>query len=243
MWITFSLFLQYSYISASVQCENCSHNDKSFPSIPNMPGSIGPRWFELRLPYNSGSVHTTISNVWIIISFTIYSNSYKNWLQITSFSVFIESFSSLITKHNWRHNRHLWMGRLQHPTLADVILGGGWGCVLPSKLSYVPVMMNCHNIAVFWGPYTPLTAPKITSACSGGCCLSIHCTGAERKASCGALGHHFCWWRSWLAMVVLVDVGCWRLMSDQSTVGIVKFVCGSFLRISYTFLTSDPAAK
>ena len=133
MWITFSLFLQYSYVSASVQCENCSHNDKSFPAIPNMPGSIGPKWFKLRTPYNSGSVHTTISDAWIIISFTIYSNSCKKLLQTTSFSVIIESFSSLITKHNWRHNRHLWMDRLQHPKLADVIWGGVEGVYCPQS--------------------------------------------------------------------------------------------------------------
>jgi hypothetical protein len=205
MWITFSLFCQYSYVSASVQCENCSHNSKSFPAIPNMPGSIGPKWFGLRPPYNLGLVHATISDTWILICFTIYSNSYKNWLQTTSFSVFIESFSSLITKHNWRHNRHnhgrrrwkwppsalhealrstptLQMNRLRPPELADVILGGGWGCVWPSKRSFVPVMMNCHNIGVFLGPYTPLTAPKTISTCSGGCPWSIHHAGVERKA-------------------------------------------------------------
>jgi hypothetical protein len=169
MWITFSLFLQYSYISASVQCENCSHNNKSFPAIPNMPGSIGPKWFELWPPYNLGLVDTIISNAWIIIHFTIHSNSYKSWLQTTSFSVFIESFSSLITKCNWHHNHHnhsrrwrkclpsaphealrfmpmLWMNRLQPPKIADVIWGGGWGCVWPSKCSFVLAMMNCHNI-------------------------------------------------------------------------------------------------
>ncbi len=123
----------------------------------------------------------------------------------------------------WRFE---WIG--YNPWASRCHLGGGWGCVWPSKCSFVLVMMNCHNIGVFWGPHTPLTAPKITSACSGGCCLSIHCAGAERKASCGALGGHFCWWWSWLAMVVLVNVGCWRPTSVRSTVGIVKFVCGSF---------------
>ncbi len=113
MWITFSLFLQYSYVLASVQCENHSHNDKSFPVIPNMLGSIGPKWFGLQPPYNLGSVHATISDTWIIICFTIYSNTYKHLLQTASFSVFIEMFSSLITKHNWRHilhnhGRHRW---------------------------------------------------------------------------------------------------------------------------------------
>jgi hypothetical protein len=47
-------------------------------------------------------------------------------------------------------------------------------------------------------------------------------------------------------MVVLVDVGRWRLMSDRSTVGIVEIVYESiflFLHRSHTFLTSDLAAK
>jgi hypothetical protein len=145
MWITFSLFLQYSYVLASVQCDNHFHNDKSFLVIPNMPGSIGPKWFGLQPPYKSDSGHATISNMWIIICFTIYNSTYKNWLQTTSFSVFIEFFSSLITKHNWRrnchnHGRHQWkwppstpyealrsaqmlqMNRLEPPELADVII-------------------------------------------------------------------------------------------------------------------------
>ncbi len=40
MWITISLFLPYSYVSASVQCENCSHNDKSFPGYPKCRGPL-----------------------------------------------------------------------------------------------------------------------------------------------------------------------------------------------------------
>ncbi len=58
--------------------------------------------------------------------------------------------------------------------------------------------------------------------------LSIQRAGAERKASCGALGGHFRWRRSWLAMVVRVDVGRWRLTSDRPTVGIVKIVYRTF---------------
>ncbi len=156
MWITFSLFLQYSYVSALVQCENHSHNDKSFPTIPNMQGSIGPKWFGFRPPYNSGSVHATISATWIIICFTIFSNTYKHWLQTTSFSVFIEVFRSLIAKHKWRHDRHnhghrrrnwppsaphkalrsamtLSMIRLQPPKLANGIFGGVEGVYGPKS--------------------------------------------------------------------------------------------------------------
>ncbi len=155
-------------------------------------------------------------------------------------------FSSLSTKHNWRHLRHnhgrcrrkwppstphealrstptLQMDRWQPPELADVFWGGR-GCVWPSTHSFVPAMMNCHYIRVFWGPYTPSTAQKIISACSGGCCPSIWCAGMERKASCGVLGGRFRRHRPWLAMVVLVNIGRWRLTSDQPTVGVVKIV-------------------
>jgi hypothetical protein len=94
--------------------------------------------------------------------------------------------------------------------------------------------------------HTPSTAPKIISACSGGCRPSIQCFGVGQKASCGALGGHFCQQRPWSAMVVLVDVGRWRLTSGLTTAGIVKIVYVSiflFLHRSHTFLTSDPAAK
>ncbi len=137
-----------------------------------------------------------------------------------------------------------WMD--DNPPSLRTFFGGGWGCVWPSKCSFVPAMMNCHNIGVFWGPYTPSTAPKIIPACSAACRPSIRHVGMERKASCGALGGHFRQWWPWSAMVVLVDVGHWRLTSGQPTVGIVWIVYRSiflFLRRSHTFLTSDPAAK
>ncbi len=115
----------------------------------------------------------------------------------------------------------------QPPKQVDVFCWGGWGCVWPSKHSFAPAMMNCHNIGVFWGPYTPSTAPKIIPTCLGGCRPSIWHVGAERKASCGVLGVHFRRQQPWLAMVVLVDVGHWRFTSDQPTVGIVNIVYGS----------------
>jgi hypothetical protein len=108
-----------------------------------------------------------------------------------------------------------------------------WGCVWRSKHPFVPAMMYCHNIGVFWETYTPSTNPKIISACSGGCRSSTWSVGTERKASCGALGGHFCWRRPWPAMVVLVVVGHWRPTSDWPTVGIVTIVYGSNLFHSY----------
>ncbi len=124
------------------------------------------------------------------------------------------------------HRCFEWMGD-NTPSLR-IYFWGGWGCVWPSKRSFIPAMMLCHNIGVFWGPYTPSTAPKIISACLGGYPPSIQRIGMERKALCGALGSLFCWQRQWLAMVVLVDVDHWRLTSDQPDVGIVKIVHGSF---------------
>jgi hypothetical protein len=93
--------------------------------------------------------------------------------------------------------------------------------------------MHHHNIGVFWGPYSPLTPPKYIPACLGGFCPSIRSVVTECKASCGALGGHFCQRRPWLAMLVLVNVGHWRLTSDQPTIGIVKIVNGCKFFYSY----------
>ncbi len=124
-----------------------------------------------------------------------------------------------------------WMG--DNPPNLRMYFGGGWGCVWPSKLSFVPTMMHCHNIGVFWGPCSPSTAPKIISTCLESCQPSIQCIGLERKASCGALGGHFCRRWKWSAMVVLVMVGRWRLTSVLPTVGIVKIVYGRIFFHSY----------
>jgi hypothetical protein len=91
-----------------------------------------------------------------------------------------------------------------------------------------------------------LNSPENYIRLLGGCQPSIRHIGSECKASCGALGGHFHWLRPWSATVVLVDVGHWRLTSDQPTVRIVTNVYGCnflFLHRSHTFLTSDPAAK
>jgi hypothetical protein len=87
-----------------------------------------------------------------------------------------------------------------------------------------------------------LNPPKNYIPKLGGCRPSICRAEAEREASWGALGGHFCLRQSWSAMVVLVNVGRWRLTSDQPTAGIVKNVYGRFflfLGRSHTFLTSD----
>ncbi len=118
------------------------------------------------------------------------------------------------------------------PRACRCIFWEGWGCVWPSKHSFVPAMMNCHNIGVFWGPYTTSTAPKIISACSGGCHPSILRVGAERKASMWGTRGQF---PLAVAMVGYGCVGSWRLTSDQPTVRKVKIVYGS---IFYSYV--DP---
>ncbi len=55
--------------------------------------------------------------------------------------------------------RFEWMD--DNPLSLQMYFLGGWGCVWPSKHSFVLAMMNRHNIGVFWGLYTPPTAPKI----------------------------------------------------------------------------------
>ncbi len=123
--------------------------------------------------------------------------------------------------------RRRFHGWVTTPQACGCIFWGGWGCLWPSKCSFVPAMMHHHNIGVFWGPYTPSTVAKNTSACSGGCHPSIRCVCVELKASCGALGGHFRRRRPWSAVVVLVNVGRWRLTTDRPTVGIEEIVYGS----------------
>ncbi len=133
----------------------------------------------------------------------------------------------------------------QPPEQAGTILGVFKGVHGPQS---APLFRQCtspQHPSVLRAIHT-LNTQKITSACSRSCCPSIWCIGMGRKALYGALGAHFCWWRPWLDMVVLVVVSCWRLTSDQTTVGIVKMsmeVFFLFLCRSNTFLTSDPAAK
>ncbi len=67
-----------------------------------------------------------------------------------------------------------------------------------------------------------LNRPKNYTRFLRWCHPSIRRVSAEHKASCVALGGHFCQRQPWPAMVVLVNVGRWRLTSDQPNVGIVK---------------------
>ncbi len=125
--------------------------------------------------------------------------------------------------------RHIkWMG--DNPPSLRMYFWGGWGCLWPSKRFRrwcIATKLECLRAM-----HTP-TAPNIISACSGGYRPSIRCIATERKVSCGALGGHFRRRWLWSAMVVMVNVGRWRPMSDRSTVGIVEIVYGSIFFYSY----------
>ncbi len=155
---------------------------RAFRWYPICQSSIGLKWFGLATLHNSGS-GPTISITWTAICFTIYSYTYKHWLQTTSFSVIFEFLVALL--QNTTHitttttmaaasgNGPLapymrpcalreWIGYIP-PSLRMYFGGveGVCGC------SFVPAMMNCHNIGVFWEPYTPSTPQKNTSASLG----------------------------------------------------------------------------
>ncbi len=125
--------------------------------------------------------------------------------------------------------RREWMG--DNPPSLRMYFMGGLRVFMALKALLCSGNDASPQHGVFWGPYTPSTAARITSTCLGGCRPSIRRGCAERKASCGALGGHFCQRRPWSAMVVLVNVGRWRLTSDQSTLGIVEIIYGMFFFI------------
>ncbi len=74
---------------------------------------------------------------------------------------------------------------------------GCWGCVWFSKHSDVVAIHHFRSKERFEG-HTHPHPPKNTSTCLGGCCPSIWRFDTERKASCGALGVHFCRRQPWL---------------------------------------------
>ncbi len=157
MWTTVSPFLCYSYVQPSLQCVNHSCNDKSFPAIPNMPGfnrtkvvrapatlqlGLWPRYYQCYVNCD--------------IFYNVQLIACKHFLQTTNFSVFIAFFSSLSTKHNWRHNLHnhgrrrqkwppstphealrsaprLLMDGRQPPEIVDVVFWGVEGVYAPQS--------------------------------------------------------------------------------------------------------------
>ncbi len=140
------------------------------------------------------------------------------------------------TPHEALHSTqtHQMDGR-QPSKLADVFGGeGGLGVCIELK-----VLFCSHKDALpqHWSVlraiHTLNNPQNYISACLGGCWPSIQCNGLECKVSCGALGGRFRQRRPWSALVVLVDVGRWRLRWDGPTVGIVTTVYKSIFFYSH----------
>ncbi len=129
--------------------------------------------------------------------------------------------------------RHEWIGD-NPPSKRMYFFGGGVrACMALKALLCSGDDELLQHWSVLRAIHTLNSSPKNYTRCSGGCSPSIQCINTECKVSCGVLGGHFCRRQPWLAMVVLVDVGRWRLTSDQPTVGIVKIVYGSIFFNSY----------
>ncbi len=119
------------------------------------------------------------------------------------------------------------MDRRQPPEQVDILLGAVKGVYGPQN---TPMLWRFIIAGALWGPYTPSTPPKITSASSGGCKLFIRSVGAERKASCGVLGVHFCRRRPWLWW--LWRQLCYVIRLLKISIKILKLVvCNKYLYV------------
>ena len=115
-----------------------------------------------------GSGETQISIIWIAICFTIHSNTYKHWIQTTSFSIFIAYSVALAPTQLALQPPQLWpppaemapehpisapthrMDGWQPPKPADVILGGVEGVFDPLSAPlfrrwYIPTTSECFE--------------------------------------------------------------------------------------------------
>jgi hypothetical protein len=122
------------------------------------------------------------------------------------------------------------MDRQQHTEQVAIIFGAVKKMCMALKTHDVVAIHHRPNKGALWRPYTPSTPPKITSASSGGCTLSIWSVGAECKASCGALGGNFHqrrpWlWRLWCQL-------CFVIKILKIAIKIIKLVvCNQFLYV------------
>jgi hypothetical protein len=83
-------------------------------------------------------------------------------------------------------------------------------------------MMNHSTIGVFKGHTHPQQLQNFHLLAWGVVVHQFDASARSARPHMEYLGGHSHRWQPWLAMVVLVDVGRWRLTSDQPTVGIVK---------------------
>ncbi len=179
MWITFSLFLHYPHILVLTMA-------RAFWQYPICRGSIGPKWSRHRPPY----INTQLTS-------------------ITTVTTMAAAGRNIPLAPHMRpcapHQCIKWMGN--NSLRKQIQFLEGWGCIWPPKCSFVPAMIHCHIIGVFWGPCTPSTPQRIVSSCSASLPLPSRDVRAERKASYGVLGGHFCMQQPWWLWL------CWSLLA------------------------------
>jgi hypothetical protein len=159
MWITFSLFLCYSYVYTSVQCENCFYNEKSFLAIPNM---LEFHWTKVAWAPSTLQQHTT----GVTTATTATTATITTTMAAASGNCPLAPHMRPCTLCQ----RIKWMGN--YPPSKQIYFLVVLRVCMALKHSNVVAMHHCRNKGVFLGPYTPST-PKIISACLGGCRPSI----------------------------------------------------------------------
>jgi hypothetical protein len=87
-------------------------------------------------------------------------------------------------------------GRFAKP--ADIILWGVEGVYDPQNTLMLWQCINARTKDHFEGQSTQPPLPKLYPRAGGGCCPSIWCVFAGRKASWGMLGGYFHRWWPWL---------------------------------------------
>ncbi len=169
MWTATFTFLPKSYVQPSLQWVNPSCNDKSFPAIPNKPGSIGPKWFELRKCHNLGltTLQLAIWELQYVLQYNVMTIFFGNKQIILVFYFFFQqpqhkktigvttattmaaaSGNAPLAPHmrsSAQRRRVQWMGN--NPQVCGCILGGGLRVFMALKV--LPVMLHWHKIGVF----------------------------------------------------------------------------------------------
>ncbi len=179
MWIIFSLFLHFSIF-------NCSHNDKSFLVIPNMPGF---HWTKVVWALATLQQHTTG-----VTTATTMAPANRNG----PLAAHMRPLRSAPT--------HLMAG-WQPPQLADITFGGVKGVYGPQSTPLFWQLCITITSECFVGHIHPQHPPKLHPLAWGVVVHPLDASAQSARASCEVLGGHFCWLWPWLAMVVLVVVG------------------------------------
>jgi hypothetical protein len=120
------------------------------------------------------------------------------------------------------------LDRRQPPKHADIILGAVKGVCGPQNTPMLWRFIIAGTKECLEGHTHPQPPPKIHLLAGGGCNLFIRSISAERKASCGALGGHFCrrqpWlWRLWCQLCFVI-----RLLK-LSIKTLMLVVCNQYL--------------